>query len=294
MEMQLSLGPLQWLWRRNKVFSFYETAADWPVEIVCLGETVCARRREMKLPDWIDLGRDLRSAGKTVVLSTQVLIESEADLRALRRVCDNGEFPVEANDQSALELVTRNQWPFITGPAVNIYNAATLMFLQDQGLKRWCLPLELSRNTLASIQDESASKGCVVPVEVFAWGYMPLAWSARCFTARHHGKPKDQCEFVCKQYPTGLPLRSQETREVFTLNGIQTMSGTRYNLLSEMERMQQMGVAVVRLSPEDEGMAEVVRQFDRARRGEPEVTDPLAMRDATDCNGYWFGRPGMG
>lgn len=40
-------------------------------------------------------------------------------------------------------------------------------------------------------------------VELFAYGHLPLAYSARCFTARAENLPKDDCQFVCLNYPEG-------------------------------------------------------------------------------------------
>ncbi|HNP65755.1 MAG TPA: U32 family peptidase, partial [Woeseiaceae bacterium] len=70
--------------------------------------------------------------------------------------------------------------PFVGGPSLNIYNSRTLNMLVGLGLVRWTLPVELSKNALTGIQQE------VVPgveAEAFAWGRMPIAYSARCYTA---------------------------------------------------------------------------------------------------------------
>lgn len=291
--LTLSLGPILWFWSRQSVFDFYAEAAEWPVERIHLGETVCSRRRELKLEDWLALARELAACGKEVVLSSQTLIESEADLRTLRRLCEQQEFRVEANDQSAMQLLIDQGVPFVTGPAVNIYNSATLKILAQRGLQGWNLPVELSRQTLEALLAELQEQGLVLPVEVFAWGFLPLAWSSRCFTARHYNLPKDRCEFRCLQHPDGLSLRSRESQELFRLNGVSTLSGYRYDLLRELPSMAAMGVDAVRLSPEWQGMAEVVQRFDAVRRGEQPATDPLQLVEAPPCNGYWYGQPGM-
>lgn len=157
--MKLSLGPILWFWSKQTVFDFYAQAVEWPVDIVYLGEAVCSRRRELRPDDWFALARDLRDCGKTVVLSTQTLIESEADLRRLRRICDQQEFTVEANDQSALQVAIRHGIPFVTGPSMNTYNTATLKVLARQGLRGWCMPVELGKETLAQMIRELEAEG---------------------------------------------------------------------------------------------------------------------------------------
>lgn len=75
-------------------------------------------------------------------------------------------------------------------------------------------------------------------VEVLSYGHLPLAYSARCFTARSEDRPKDECETCCIKYPNGRNVLSQENQQVFVLNGIQTMSGYVYNLGNELASMQ--------------------------------------------------------
>ncbi len=291
--LQLSLGPVLFYWTRERYADFYREAADWPVEIVHLGESVCSRRRDMKLDDWLGIGRELTQSGKRVVLASQTLIESEADLRDLRKLCDNGEFIVEANDQSALQRLSAAGRPFVAGAALNLYNPATLSVLTRAGMRRWQAPVEMSKDDLARLLEDCREQGIEAPCEVFAYGHLPLAWSSRCFTARYYGKPKDRCEFVCQQHPDGLSLKSREHQEVFRLNGISTLSGARYDLMRELPDMQRLGVDTVRLSPEYEGMASVVARFDRAREGEMPERHPLHLAEAPPCDGYWYGRPGM-
>jgi collagenase-like PrtC family protease len=90
-----------------------------------------------------------------------------------------------------------------------------------------------------------------------------------------------------------MELRSRESQELFRINGMSTLSGSRYDLMRELPDIDRMGVSTVRLSPEHLGMDEVVKRFDQVRRGEMPPTDPLQLVEAPPCNGYWYGRPGM-
>ncbi|GLR64015.1 U32 family peptidase [Marinospirillum insulare] len=295
--MKLTLGPLLYFWPIKDVHQFYGQVADWPVDTVYLGETVCSRRRELKQADWLAIADALSAAGKEVVIATQTLLESTADLRSLNKLLEavkdkNNNWLIEANDLSAVQVCKELELPFVAGAAINIYNAATLQKLAEQGMQRWCFPVELSRSTLADQQAFIQQNNPKIETEVFAFGHLPLAWSARCFTARHHNLPKDRCQFVCLDYPAGLPLKTQEDQQLFTLNGIQTLSGACHNLIQQLPDMQQLGVSHLRLSPIYQGLKEVVDKFDLARQGQLPSSDPLKLVEVDSCNGYWFGEPG--
>ena len=292
--MKLSLGPLLYYWPRNTVFRFYDSVAAMPVDVVHLGETVCSRRHELRLPDWLDIARKLAQAGKQVVLSTQVLLESGSDVAAMHKVVGNGEFLVEANDMGAVHCLSAAKLPFVGGPHLNIYNLPTLQWLAELGATRWVMPLEMKRDDLALLQRERPS---AIETEVFAYGRMPLAFSARCFTARHHNLPKDDCRFSCMNDPDGLVLKTREGEEFLVLNGIQTQSARVYNLIDQLGAMRDIGVDVGRLSPQAHSTDEVVALFDAARRGAITPKDALAklqpLLPGGSCNGYWHGRAGL-
>ena len=290
--MEITLGPLQYFWPQERVQAFYKSVCEWPVDRVYLGETVCSKRRQMKLDDWLAVAEQLQAAGKTVVLSTLALLESASDLAMLRKICDNSRFSVEANDMAAVHRLAELDVPFTTGPLFNIYNAFTLKELIDCGLERWTLPLELSANDLSAILGQADEMGLTgrFSTEVFVWGMMPLAVSARCFTARVHDLPKDQCQFICKEYPDGLAVHNQEGERVFTLNGIQTQSGRCLNLLADVPAMQERGVHAVRVSPQTEGTYEVLL----ALKGQLSGSADWEMVCGTNtCQGYWYGAAGM-
>ncbi len=46
--MQFSLGPILYYWPKAEVEAFYQAAADSQADVIYLGETVCAKRRELK------------------------------------------------------------------------------------------------------------------------------------------------------------------------------------------------------------------------------------------------------
>lgn len=287
--MQLTLGPILFFWSRPQILQFYADMAEQPLDRVYLGETVCSKRRALSLADWLDLGRDLHNAsGAQIVLSGLALIEAQSELSSLRRLCDNGEFLVEANDMAAVQYLRQKNLPFVGGPSLNVYNAHAVDELARCGMQRWTPPVECSEALIRNVIVQARQSGLSLPeIEIFVWGYLPLAYSARCFTARAENRPKDDCQFICQHYPEGLPLTSQEGQPLFTINGIQTMSGGVTNLSAEYPRLHAMGVTALRLSPRLNGMGLIVDQFDRLRRGEP---PPLAV---DGCNGYWHGRPGM-
>ncbi len=287
--MKLSLGPIQYYWPVDQVQAFYTQAKDWPIDIVYLGEVVCSKRRELRLLDWLKIADKLEAAGKEVVLSTLALLEAESELKALQKICDNGDFKVEANDMAAVHLI--NSRPFVAGPHLNVYNVSSLDLMLETGAVRWVMPLELSAKTLGELQ---AQRPAGLETEVFAYGHMPLAFSARCFTARAHNVPKDQCELRCLDYPQGMPLQTQEDQELFVINGIQLQSGLPCNLLGEMDTLQQLKVDVLRLSPQANGMEQIVTAFDDARRGvASDAIDSLMKSEQEWCNGYWHGEAGM-
>lgn len=290
--MKLSLGPLLYYWSREDTLVFYAEAANWPVDIVYLGETVCSRRHLIRLQDWLDLAASLADAGKEIVLSSQTLIESESDLKALRKLVGQGRFKVEANEYGAVRLCVEAKLPFVAGPTLNVYNPDTLAMLAQSGAVRWVPPVEMPRAMLA---DMPVPEG--METEVFAYGRLPLAYSARCFTARHYNLQKDDCQFKCLDHPDGLTMRTREAQDFLTLNGIQTQSGKVHTLAHRFGDFAGAKVDILRLSPQIRHMARVVDIFKRVVDGAITAQDAPGHLDrlipGQPCDGYWLGGPGL-
>jgi O2-independent ubiquinone biosynthesis protein UbiV len=295
--MKLSLGPILYYWPHQKVADFYQQAIESPADIIYLGESICSKRQELRTPDWLELAAELLESGKEVVLSTLALIEARSELSSLRKICDNSGCLIEANDIAAVELLSEKKLPFVAGTSINIYNAHTLHILHKAGLQRWVMPVELNRTTLKNILIDAQKMGFAdkIETEIFSYGRLPLAYSARCFTARAKDLPKDDCQLKCIDYPDGIPLHTQENQSLFTINGIQTQSGQIYNLLDEYSTMAEIGVDIMRVSPKSTGTFEVLEQFNRAICGEETTAQLIAsdLKNEEFCNGYWYGLPGM-
>lgn len=287
--MKYALGPLLYFWPKQDVEQFYLQASASEADIIYLGETVCSKRRELKPQHWLDIATQLAGSGKQVVLSTMALLEAPSELKVMQTLIDNGEFIIEANDMAGIQLASEQRVPFVVGPAINTYNAHALKLFIKQGMVRWCMPVELSRQWLSDILQQCDALGIrgQFEVEVFSHGYLPLAYSARCFTARAENRAKDECQTCCIRYPTGIQVQSQEAQTVFNLNGIQTQSGYCYNLINDLPGMHDL-VDVVRLSPLGTETFAHLSQFKANEKGQ----HPKKLANF-QCNGYWHQVAGL-
>lgn len=295
--MKLSLGPVLFFWSRDDILRFYAEAAEWPLDTLYLGEVVCGRRQQLRSQDWISLAADLASTGREVVLSCQALIESESDLKRLRKMVDNGQLAIEANDLGAVRLASEKKLPFVSGTHLNIYNADTLALMRRLGAYRWLPPVEMGRDTLAALLEAARGQQLEIDTEVFAWGRLPLALSSRCFTARHYNLNKDDCQFRCLEHPDGLRLDTREGQPFLAINGIQTMSDGCHALLPRLEELHAAGADRVRISPQAQGTEAVVQAFRQrldGQDGSGSLLDGLrAQAPGELVDGYWRGQAGI-
>jgi len=291
--MKLALGPLLYYWPRAAVLGFYEEIAASPADTVYLGEVVCSRRHEVGLEDWLAIGEQLAAAGKEVVLSAQALTESEGDLKLVRHAVANGRFRVEANDWGAARLLA-GAAGWVAGPHLDVYNPQTLAIVAEMGATRWVAPVEATREMVAGIL---AQRPAGLEAEVFGYGRMPLAFSARCFTARRFNRQKEDCGYACIDYPDGLALETREGKPFLTMNGIQTLSAGVYCLAEELAALADSGVGIVRVSPQSSNTVEVLRTLRAACAGRLSAYDArkalAALAPGKLWNGFWHGRAGM-
>ena len=278
--LALTIGPVLYHWPRQALMDFYAEVADSPAATIVLGDTVCSRRRELKADDWLGLARDLAAHGKEVVLATQTLIESEADLRLVRKFAEQHEFLVEAGDASALHALAGKR-PFVLGPHINVYSRAALVEHAALGATRWVAPVELALEALALVNPPADPvrnpRGEAIATEAFAFGRLPLAFSARCFTARHHGLNKDECEFRCMDDADGLLVASSEGQPFLVINGTQTQSAATQCLIAGGAALRAAGVSRLRLSPCANRFAEVMRTFEQVMNGAADLQDALQV-----------------
>lgn len=291
---EISVGPILYYWSRQEVQQFYAEVADSAATTVVLGEVVCSRRHEMKTADWMSLARDLRPTGKEVVLATQALIESDADIRNLRRIAEQDEFLIEVGDASAVNVLSQMEAPFSLGPNINVYSKPALREYVNLGAKRWVAPVELSLAAVAGVHADEPG----LHTEVFAYGRMPLAFSARCFTARHHRLSKDQCEFRCQDDANGLLLSTSDGQPFLVLNGIQTQSAAQQCLITERNELLAAGISGLRLSPTWEHFGSVIEAFEYVMNQGGDDAGALALLKEMSLpgglvNGFAHDAPGV-
>ncbi|SOE49901.1 FIG139928: Putative protease [plant metagenome] len=287
MSYRITLGPLLYYWSRQETLNFYAEAADSAVDEICVGETVCSRRHELKAADWLDLAADLRTAGKSVRLVTRTLVETAGEGQAVRRLCGEEGYGFEAGETGAVRHLRGRA--FIAGPHMNAYNGPTLHWLASLGATGFVAPLEMDRETLALLL---AERPAGMQAEVMVWGRMPLAFSARCFTARHFRLKKDECAYRCSEHPDGLMLRTRDATDFLAINGVQTQSAACLDLLDQATELAAMGVDALRISPHSQGTWDAVSVLSEQRQGRAcgPVSPPAGI---ARCNGYWFGQPGI-
>lgn len=296
--MKLSIGPSLFEWGKQGFKDFYKRMAfETEADIIYLGEVVCSKRYNLEPGEMVELAEELKSSGKEIVFSTLGLVMSDAEIENLKEiVAKAGELGlmVEANDMAGISEAEGK--PMVAGPHITTYNPETLDFLTDVGVKRVVFPVELSRDAVTGIISRIAHQA--VEKELFAFGKLPLTFSARCYTARAYKLPKSNCQYKCGEYPDGMEMKTQEGVAFLTVNGIQTMSAQTFNLVDRVEEIGEMGIDILRLSPQSTHMVEAVKIFRERIAGTMDAAEGVAklnelMGAGVFCNGYYHGKAGL-
>jgi O2-independent ubiquinone biosynthesis protein UbiV len=289
--MQLTLGPVLYNWKPEEWRDFYFRIADEaPVETVVVGEVVCSKRSPFLEPHIPAVVERLASAGKTVLMGSLVLMSLPRERKAMAELASDDGFMMEVNDLTCLGMLGGK--PHAIGPYVNIYNEATAGYFASRGATRICLPPELPLSAIRTIAQSQPK----VTFEVFAFGRVPLAISARCYHARLNKLSKDNCKFVCEQDPDGLAVTTLDDEPFLAMNGVQTLSYTTASLLTDIDKLRDAGVGALRLSPQQCDMVAVAQLFrDTAdgKVGGTEATQKLSqLYDLKQSNGFLYAKPG--
>jgi collagenase-like PrtC family protease len=288
----LTLGPVLFLWDADTWRDFYFRIADEaPVDTVVVGEVVCSKRQHFHADLTETVVERLRSAGKTVRLASLALITLERERQASRALAEQTGLEVEINELGLLGFLDGR--PHAVGPLVNVYNAMTARVLAARGATTICLPPELPLASIAAIAPALPE----LAFEVFAFGRVPLAISARCAHARVKGRTKDNCQFVCGEDPDGLGVDTLDHQPFLALNGVQTMSSTCQALLGDIPALLKAGITRLRLSPQRCDMVAVAAVYDAVRRRQMEPEEGMRALariypDQHFSNGFLSGRPG--
>lgn len=288
----LTLGPLLYLWDEARWRDFYFRIADEAdVDTVVLGEVVCSKRDHFHAGSLGEVAERLTAAGKQVRLASLALVTLEREMKAVRRLAAQDGFEVEIGELAAHGAMHGR--PHAIGPMVNVYNAATARVLAKGGATSICLPPELPAASIRAIVAGAPE----LAFEVFAFGRVPLAISARCAHARLRGLTKDNCRFVCGEDPDGLEVETLDQQPFLALNGVQTMSSTCQSLLGDIPLLDAMGVRSMRLSPQVCDMVEVARTFRDVANRRVVPTEGIARLKAcypaaAFSNGFFHDIPG--
>ena len=290
----LTLGPILFHWTAEQKLDFYARIADEaPVDTVYLGEVICSKRSPFFEQHYDDVAQRLARGGKKVVFSSLSEVVLKRERKAIQEFCGLDSHEIEINNTSALLGI--NGRPHRIGPMMNVYNEATMAYLAKGGATHFSLPVEVPRASAGVLASQAASLGAGVEMQVF--GRASLAVSARCYHARAHGRTKDNCQFVCEDDPDGMPLKTLDGKPFLAVNGIQTLSQTYLNYLTDLPDLQASGITHYRLSPHTHDMVAVAEIFRQVLDGksDPDEADgrlSAATGAVPVSNGFWHGKAG--
>ncbi|MEO5372137.1 MAG: U32 family peptidase [Magnetococcus sp. DMHC-1] len=295
--MKIAIGPVLYEWGKKGIRDFYRRMADeTAADVLYIGEVICSKRNHLTPDEMALLAEELRPSGKEIVFSTLGLVMSGEEQEYIQQVVQQATrlgILFEANDMAGIAMGEGH--PMVAGPHITTYNPETLDFLAEVGVRRVVIPVELSQAMIAGLIRQNRAR---VQVEVFAYGRLPLTFSARCYTARAFHLPKTNCQYKCGDFPDGMVMKTQDGVPFLNINGIQTLSERLCNLVTEVEQLATMGVDMIRLSPQSRDMTAIVQVWQERLAGRMTAAEAMARLNEINhqepfCNGYFHGRAGL-
>ncbi len=286
--MRLSVGPAPSNWGEEKLRSFYRELARCPVDSVSLGETACPVRSCFGADLVDEICAELRRENKSVYASSLVLVKDRKGYRDFSELARQVE-QIEINSPAFLSMA--QCYPAaVGGMFLNVYNSSAARILTEYKVRRIVLPCELDLRSIASI-----AKGSNAAIEVVVHGYVPIATSYTCPTARCFGRGDSECAQVCREYPDGMILEAGD-RPIFRIEGPRTLSAATYCLVEYLGELEKARVDTVRVLPQWEHTASILQIYRDVLDNRRESRDALAeLRDLSPtsfCNGWFLGQAG--
>lgn len=289
--MKITLGPIPFLWDKERILSFYKEIADSPASVVYIGEVVCSKRSVLGIKTLSAIAQILKNAGKEVVISTYGLATNKEELDFIESLKELP-FPVEANNPGTLNIFSNGKRNLIGGPHLAVYNAPTAQFFHNTGINRLVLMPELDRTAIESISHSIPS----CEKEIIGFGNLPLAFSWRCYTARAVNLSKSNCAIVCKNYPDGMPLETMDGMSLFNINGTQLISSKKVCMVEQMDVIRKLGIEYIRIIPQMQNTTDIIDLFYKVAEGHlspQEALETLKLYAPEGIsNGWFYGKPG--
>ena len=252
--MPVSLAPVRFSWSAKQLKRFYKNAEQWPVDIVYLGETLCAKRRALSWDDWFAIGRDLVAAGKEVVISSNSLHDSNMSISEMQRLCMDNDFVLEVADTGYLQLLQMRHKPHVVGHTINVGTQGKLERFAEQGMLRWVMPRE--DNAASLLQSLRMAKAYERPrqyqVEATVHGLFTLNASIIC-SRELSFVPKRDCKVDCD---VGALTRIYRDQTI--------VDGASFDLRDQMSRIAAWGADVFRVVTTREDMGDILTSVQRA------------------------------
>ncbi|TKB49718.1 hypothetical protein FCL40_06045 [Ferrimonas sediminicola] len=244
--MQLSLTLNCWPLTRQQQQTQLDQLDQAPVQRIVVGETVCEKRDRPALRTLLETAELAQARGIQVVLASLNLVNGPRELKLVEQVCTQQSLMVEANDLTAAALLSDLGRPFWAGANLNLYNRDSLAWAARLGATGYQPPIDMSEQNMTLLLEAGDDLG--LEGEILGFGWPQLAVSARCASARIHGRNKAHCDKVCQQHP--VPMASTlEQEPLLWLNGPQNHGVRPVDRLDSVEAWRRAGAHWLRVIP---------------------------------------------